>query len=53
MVSFFRRQAGDKVGDKAVDDVRRVRRDDCWVLVFRVPKIAGHAVGVEKIGQCA
>ena len=53
VIDLLGRQAGDKTGDQIVDDVRRVGGDDRLVLVFRVAEIAGHAVGVEQIGQFA
>ena len=51
VVDLLRRQAGDKVGDQIVNNVRRGRRDYRRVLVFGVPEIAGHAVAVEQVSQ--
>ena len=51
VVDFLGRQAGDEAGERLVDDMRCVRRDDRRVLVFRVLQIAGHAITIHQVRQ--
>ena len=48
VIDLFCRQAGDEIGDQVIDDVRRARRNDRRILVFGIPEIAGHAIGVQR-----